>query len=307
MKTGSAYLAARLRFRHLSLIIEIKRSGSLRAAAQKLSLTQPALSKALTEIESAFGFPLFTRTARGLVATVQGDVVVRGGALLLQELEHVHVEASADKNPQVQLRIGAPPFVAQGFLPDVIARMCRSEPSVKVQLIEERVPLLMEMLAQGRVDALVSSYPLKRPQQQGAQFKYEKLFDTEFVVVAPPGHFLARSRCVSWRQLAGEPWVMPAEASMVRPLIEESFMREGVIPPVPVVESASPVTNLRLVAAGVGISVMPADLALEAQASGQVKLIRISPKMPPGQVALIYRAGATNSRAHILREMLRLR
>ena len=307
MKTESTYLAARLRFRHLQLIIELKRSGSLRAAAQKLNLTQPALSKALAEIESAFGFPLFTRNARGLIPTAQGEVAVRGSTLLLQELEHVHSEAAAGGSAQMQVRIGAPPFVAQGFLPDVLARLSRRDPLVRVQLLEERVPMLMDMLAQGMVDALVTSYPLERPQQEGIRFEYEKLFDTEFAVIAPPGHPLANGRVVSWRRLAEEPWVMPAKVSMVRRVIEESFMREGVMPPVPLIESTSPVTNLRLVAAGVGLSATPADLARHAQASGQVKLLRVAPKMQPGPVALIYRAGVANARVDMLREILKLK
>lgn len=307
MKTESTFLAARLRFRHLQLITELKRSGSLRAAAIQLNLSQPALSKALAEVERAFGFSLFTRNARGLIPTTQGEIAIRGGILLLQELEHMHNEAAAGSSTQLQVRIGAPPFVAQGFLPGVLARLSRSEPPVQVQLLEERVPMLMDMLAQGSVDALVTTYPLERPLQEGIRFQYEKLFDTEFAVIAPPDHPFAHGRRVSWRQLATEPWVMPARVSMVRRVIEESFMREGVMPPVPVVESASPVTNLRLVAAGIGLSATPADLALNAQASGQVKLIKVAPKMPSGPVALVYRAGVANLRVDLLRGILNLK
>lgn len=307
MKLAVPNLAARLRFRHLQLIIEIKRSGSLRAAAQKLNLTQPALSKALAEIESAFGFPLFTRTPRGLTPTAQGDVALRGSVLLLQELAHVHSEASAGSSAQLQIRIGAPPFVAQGFLPGIVAQLSRRKPPVQVQLLEERVPMLMDMLTQGMVDALITSYPLERPAQDGIPLQYEKLFDSAFAVIAAPGHPLANGRTVSWRQLAEEPWVMPSKLSMARRLIEESFMREGVLPPVPLVESTSPVTNLRLVAAGVGLSATPADLARQAQASGQVKLLRVSPKMQSGPVALIYRAGVDNPRVDMLRAILKLK
>ena len=109
------------------------------------------------------------------------------------------------------------------------------------------------------------------------------------------------------KRLAGEPWVMPAPTSMLRRLIDESFMRAGVVPPLPVVESTSPVTNLRLVAAGVGLSATPADMARHAQASGQIKLLRVAPKMRPGPVALIYRAGVANARVEILREILKLK
>jgi DNA-binding transcriptional LysR family regulator len=301
---STSALASRLRFRHLQLVSTLHESGSLRAAAQRLHLTQPALSKALAEIESAFGFALFNRNARGLVATPEGEVAVRGARLLLQELAHVQAEAAAGGAAQVLLRIGAPPFVAQGMLPAVLARLAAREPPVRLQLVEERVPLLVDMLLQGRVDALVTSYPLQGAQPQGQRLHYEKLFDAQFHVIAPPGHPLARARQVDWARLATARWIMPAPVSMVRRVIEESFMRQGVVPPVPVIESTSPVTNIRLVAAGVGISGVPADLVAPACAAGEVKVLRVVPAMPAGPVALVTRSGAANPRVALLREAL---
>lgn len=297
-------LVTRLRFRHLRLITELKRSGSLRAAAQALNLTQPALSKALGELEGAFGFALFTRTARGLTPTTQGDIAVRGAVMLLAELAHLRAEAAAGDSAAALVRVGAPPFVAQGYLPAVFARLAQRQPPVRVRLLEERVPLLLEALAGGEVDALVTSYPARMPELGGVQLHFEKLFDADFVVIAPPGHSLARARQVDWQRLAREPWVMPAPTSMLRRLIDESFMRAGVVPPLPVVESTSPVTNVQLVAAGVGLSAAPATTVRHEQAIGRVKRVRVSPAMLPGPVALICRAGVDNPRVALLREAL---
>ena len=300
----TAQLVSRLRFRHLQLMTELKRGGSLRAAAQVLNLTQPALSKALGEIESAFGFALFTRTARGVTPTASGEVAIRGAALLLQELAHVREEAAAGGSTAAIVRIGAPPFVAQGYLPPVLLRLCRRDPPVRVHLLEERVPVLMQALVAGEVDALVTSYPAQMPQAGAVALVYEKLFDAEFHIIAPPGHPLARARQVDWQRLALEPWVMPAQASMVRRVIEECFMRAGAVAPVPVVESTSPVTNVQLVAAGLGLSATPAATARHAISLGQVKRVRAVPPIAPGPVALIYRAGVENPRVMLLREAL---
>lgn len=299
-------LVARLRFRHLQLITELRRGGSLRAAAQTLNLTQPALSKALGEIEGAFGFALFTRTARGLTPTAHGEVAIRGAALLLEELAHLQREAAAGESAAATVRIGAPPFVAQGYLPEVLARLTRRDPPVRVQLLEERVPVLMQALAQGEVDALVTSYPAQMPEAGAVPLRYEKLFEAEFSIIAPPGHPLARARQVDWQRLAQEPWVMPARTSMVRRVIEESFMRAGAVPPLPVIESTSPVTNVQLVAAGLGLSATPASTLRHAQGLGLVKRVRVSPAIPPGPVALIYRAAVANPRVALLREALGL-
>lgn len=65
-------LLSRLRFKHLQLLLALHQGGSLRAAASLMHLTQPALSKALGEIEAAFGVTLFLRNARVLEPTAQG-------------------------------------------------------------------------------------------------------------------------------------------------------------------------------------------------------------------------------------------
>ncbi|MFC6281440.1 MULTISPECIES: LysR family transcriptional regulator [Polaromonas] len=300
-------LVARLRFRHLRLITELQRGGSLRAAAQTLNLTQPALSKALAEIEGAFGFALFTRTARGLTPTAQGAVALRGAVLLLEELAHLGREAAAGESAAATVRVGAPPFVAQGYLPEVLARLTRCDPPVRVQLLEERVPVLMQALQQGEVDALLTTYPMHMPEAGAVQLRYEKLFEVEFSIIAPPGHPLTRARQVSWQRLAEEPWIMPARTSMARRMIEECFMLAGVVPPLPVVESTSPVTNVQLVAAGIGLSIAPANTVLRhAQNMSLVKRVRVSPAIPTGPVALVYRAAVANPRVALLRDALGL-
>src|SRR5215468_9712831 len=120
MPATDAHLLARLRFRHLQLIAEIERSGSLSASAAALNLTQPALSKALKEVEAMLGFPLFSRGARGLQKTSQGEIVMHGATLLLRELQHVHAEAqSAGPDGRIAgiLRLGAPAYLSASLLP----------------------------------------------------------------------------------------------------------------------------------------------------------------------------------------------
>lgn len=309
MKAGISFeprhLVARLRFRHLQLLVELHRSGSLRAAAVVLNLTQPALSKSLHEVEGAFGFPLFVRSARGLAATPRGEIAIRGAALMLEELAHVGAEASADPAETV-LRLGAPPFVAQAHLPEVLARLVQGNARVRVQLVEERVPLLLQLLLDGRVDALVTSYPTELPEVPGQALHYEKLFETGFAVIAPPGHPLVKARRVSWQRLGQEAWIMPAASSMVRRMMDEVFRSQGVLTPVPVIESTSPVTNLRLVAAGLGLSAVPATTVLSALALGEVKQLRVHPAIAQAPVALIHRAAPANPRVALLREALGL-
>ncbi|VCU72432.1 HTH-type transcriptional regulator GbpR [Pigmentiphaga humi] len=302
------HLVAKLRFRHLRLLKEVQATGSLRAAGQALNLTQPAISKALTEIENAFGFALFVRTARGLTPTEQGKVVLRGATLLLEELDHLRSEAVAVDRFAAQIRIGAPPFLAQTYLPGVIARLVNQALPVRVQLLEDRVPPLIDALRRGELDALITTFPLQMLESDAAAFEYVKLFEVQFAVVAPPGHPLVRARRVDWARLSREPWVMPTEGSMGRKLIEDCFTHAGLPMPLPAIESTSPTTSVQLVGAGLGIGIIP-DVELlhhSALRAGTVKQIRVAPEPPASVVALIVRKGPVNSRVVLLKEALEL-
>lgn len=300
-------LFARLRFRHLQLVAEVERTGSLRAAATALHLTQPALSKALKEMEGMLGFALFTRTARGLARTAQGAVFIHGAHLLLDEMRHVRDEANAagpDARAAAVLRIGAPPFVAMSILPAVLLKLAARVPPVLVKLREDRVPQLFGALLAGEVDALVTIYTTEAlAAGAGKALRYEKLADQDYAVIAAPAHPLARARRVPWSRLATERWVLAAKSALIRDVVEENFLREGLIPPKPVVESTSPVTNVKLVAAGLGLSAVPAASMREAERSGEVTRLRVHPPIAPTAVGLIYRASAaSHPRVALLRE-----
>jgi len=302
------HLVARLRFRHLNLLTEVQARGSLRAAAQSLNLTQPALSKALAEIEAAFGFPLFLRTPRGLKPTAQGAVVLRGATLLLAELGHVHAEALAADRLAAKIRIGAPPFVAQTYLPEVIQRLVRHDAPLRVQLQEDRVPALIQSLQRGELDALITTFPLQMLESERGALQSIKLFEVQFAAIAARGHPLLRARRADWIRLAREPWVMPVEGSMGRRLIEDCFRHSGVPVPPPVIEATSPTTSLQLVAAGLGLGIVP-DVALLSHGpvpAGAVGQIRVAPEPPSSAVALIFRSGPMNPRIERLQQALGL-
>ena len=303
---------ARLRFRHLQLIAEIERTGSLRAAADTLHLTQPALSKALKELEAMLGFPLFVRTLRGLERTAQGEVLIRGARLLMEELRYVRAEADAagpEGRAAAQLRIGAPPFIAMHVLPKVLRKLIMRDPPVLVKLREDRAPALLDAVIAGELDALVTVYAPEAASASAREaLRYEKLADEEYVVIAPPQHALARLRRAAWSELAREAWVMTRSSSMTRVVLEQCFVRAGVMPPAPVIESDSPVTNVRLAAEGIGLSAVTASTMREAESAGAVKRIRPDPPIPATAYGLLYRAArAAHPRIALLREALNLR
>lgn len=291
-------LVSRLRFRHLRLLVELQRAGTLSKAAERLNLSQPALSKMLKEVEGAFGLALFDRSARGLTMTTPGAVVVQGAAVMLAELGHVSEAARASTEaPTALLHLGAPPAVAAGgALPPVLARLQAGPMRIVVRLREEPVPRLFDALVQGELDALLTSYnqaafAAKRP----TRLVYERCAEHEYVVIAPAGHRLARRRSVTWKELSDERWIMAEPSLLSRQALESQFLRSGAEVPQACVVSDSPATNVQLVAAGIGLAAVPLAMAQADERIGRV--VRLAVAMTPQRVpsALVYRAAAKGS------------
>jgi len=299
VRSSFEHLLARLRFRHLQLLTEIEQTGSISRAALSLNLTQPALSKALRELEQAIGFPLFLRGPRGLQQTAQGALVTRGAALLLRQLESVHgqAEAAAGGGPGGGLlRLGAPAFVAVSMLPAVIRKLtAEAGLGMQIQLREASVPQLMEDLQRGDLDALVSLYDSALMTRAGVQVIFERFAHERYTVIAPRGHPLARQRNPSWGTLRHHPWVLTRKPSFARVFVEDHFRTQGVEPPTPVCETDGPITASRFVAAGIGLSCVPEITAREAQ----VEVLNLHPAQLSVTVGLVHLAAAVGQ-PHIL-------
>lgn len=287
-------LIRRIRFRHLHMLLELQRLGTLRATAQVLNQTQPALSKTLGEIEQAFGFELFVRGPRGLAPSPRGEVVLRGASVLLAELGHMFAEAShAASRPKETLRIGALPFAAHGLVPGLLRTIHKTSPDLYFEIREGSTTQLFEATAKGDIDAAICTYSKATlSAAQAEQLQFLKIAEERFVVVVPKSHPLCRRKSVNWKHLAEERWVLPRPESLLRNAVEARFLAEGLSAPSPVVVSNSPTTNVKLVAEGVGLTCVPASTIGDFERAGKVRRLHIEPEIEAVAVALFHRQGA---------------
>lgn len=293
MNGEDARLVSRLRFSHLRLVVELERCGSLRRASDAMHLTQSALSKSLRELESMLGVRLYERSGAGLQITAEGRALARTATLMLGELGQMRDDVLAvAQGRHASLRVGATPFLALTLLPRVFESLGRAAPGYRVTLVEGRVPELMQGLADGALDALVSTQPLDIGDPVLAGFTHEPLMPANLVVIASPSHPLCPAKRVRWAQLAGERWILPSAPSLVRDVVDRAFVGQGLRPPTPAIESAYPATNLALVAQGIGIAALPGASMLSAERSGIVRRLKVSPGMPMPPVSLVYRRAA---------------
>lgn len=302
----SRRLASKLRFQHLELLVALQEAGSLHGAARVLNLTQSSLSKALSQIEEAFDQPLFVREARGVRPTPTGAIVIEGAARMLRELSHVETQSDAAQATRI-LRIGALPFVAAAHLPAVLRRMELLQSGVRVQVSEGSAPQLIQLLLAGELDVLLTSHAYEMIDLPQGQLCYERLFDSEYVVISGPGNPLAASGAVTWQQLFHEPWILPSPVSMMRRLVDEAFLRAGLLTPAPLVEFSGPITNLHMVAAGLGVSVVPVLLLKYAESAGDVVRLPVAPPLPRLPIGLAFRkTHADDPRLQMVRRAVQL-
>ena len=324
MRDPEDALISRLRFRHLELIRSLGATGSLHKTAKSMNLSQPAISKALVEIESSFGFRLFGRSPSGVAVTPRGQAILEGATLLLNGLRHVrrgalHAERpSTASDPRNSPRLlTEPTFAFLGnitfnsfggyptslvgtvtLVPRLLWTLRKHGDEASVSLWEGRGPQMFELFRSGELDALLVavSSDLVQFQPAGAM-TMKPLFKEGLAVVAAVDHPLARRRRVSWRNVVEERWILPQAPSVVEEAIRSAFVSQGLVPPRPWIESMPPVTNIELVAAGHGISAVPSSLARTARERGLISELRIEPKgqLPP--VSFIFRSAEAESPA----------
>jgi DNA-binding transcriptional LysR family regulator len=297
--TDRRALLARLRFRHLELVRSLADSGSLRETARRLHLSQPAVSKAVREIEGLTGVELFQRSPQGTELTRAGHALVRGAEVLLRELDYLGGElASSDAGDAQVLRIGAPPVLVTWALPGALAAARAAMPTLRVQLFEANLPQLIKQLERGVLQCVVGlQTPEMLEASRAANVRCEQLTGQTLAVIAAPGHPPARRRRVGWSDLASADWILPPERTVVRQALAQTLARAGLLLPRPVVESAQLATNIELAASGVGIAVAPLAAAAIAERRGAVRRIPVEPSIVVPPLAVLVRAAHEDAEA----------
>lgn len=293
MSTSPDYLVRRLRLRHLELLVALADAGTMRAAASRLHLSQPALSKMLGEIEAGFGARLFERSPQGLAANALGAAVTYRARVMLAELARGKDEVDALRTGAVGvLRVGTLSVTA--VVPRAVVQLRERMPGARVQIQEGRVRDLVHRLLEGELDCVFGAItpelltsdllPLLRP---------EVLLEDELCVLSATAVTTPRGRTLGWADLQAMPWVAPPKDTLVRQALMTAFLNEGLQPPEPAIEVLSSVTVgsvLRMDPALLGA--VRFDHARDEIARGGVRRIAVRPVAPLPALGLYTRRAA---------------
>lgn len=252
----------KLRIRDLLLLEYIQDCGSLRQVAERLHVTQPAVTLALQVIEDAFGVALVQRGRRGVTLTATGQAVLRRLTVGRKELAAAYAAAMEPDAPHV--RLGCSPVAAMDLVPAVLGEFFRSlgERRARVTITESSVPGLWTLLHQGDLDAIVCRMPhAGQMDLLRSGLVCEMVGAERLVLVAPRDSMLARPGPLDLELLSRQSWVLPPKDSVAHLVLSEWLVTAGVPAPVSTVTSSSFHTSLMLAAAAGMVTLAPESAA----------------------------------------------
>jgi DNA-binding transcriptional LysR family regulator len=197
-----------MRLQHLHLLLALAQTGSLRASAQAMNVTQPALTKALRQLEEEFGTALVVRTPKGVRLAPAGELLAARAATVVREIERAREEVAwQTKHAQARVTVGVSPVAAILLAPGAMARFGARWPQVRVRVIDSLYPRVLAQVRGGEFDLAIGPLP---PEGVGRDLVVQPLFDSQNVIAARHDHPLAR--CTRLAQLANASWVLTGPA-----------------------------------------------------------------------------------------------
>jgi len=244
----------------------IAETGQLTRAAEKLHVSQPALSAQLKALEEELEFTLFERTPNGMVLTAAGKRLLAGAENVIAAAQGLQNEARAMKGALVgKARIGTlsdPQFIRIG---ELVGHAAALHPLLELELHQGVTGEQLALVRDGALDASYYYGDLKYPSVTGLALR-------EIVYrVAAPAAWCARLQEATWTDIARQSWIIPPPISTHHQLAHALLAEHGVEPQ-RIVEADQEAVVESLVVSGIGMALVREDLALKAEAAGEVCL-----------------------------------
>ncbi len=274
-------LRSNIKLRHLQLLVALDQFRHLGRTAEFLSVSQPAVSKMLSEVESMFGLALFDRSTRGSEPTTGGESIIRFARSVLAEYERTRDEISAvESGAAGRTRVGSMVVAMPVLLARAVAMLKKRSAHATVLVEEGDLTHLLPKLRLGELDLFVGRL---EPGYAAPDLVTEALFNEPMVAVVKPGHTLTHKARPGWADLAALPSVMPPPWASLRVKLEQQFYKHGLHPPTDLVETSSFLALLTFVAERNAAGFLARSVARHFERQGVVKVLplKITVELPP--------------------------
>jgi DNA-binding transcriptional LysR family regulator len=248
-----------MRLRHYEILVALNDLGNLRKAAEQLAISQPAVTKALQEIESQLGAALFERHSKGVTATPVGEAAVQHARLAISESRRLQETLDGLQAGHLgRVRVGSIMAPVPQMLTRAIAQAKGQHPQMDISVMVDTSDMLMGHLENGTLDIVIGR--LTERVERGS-FSFELLGEESLSVVAGFHHPLAKARQTSLKALMAYGWILQPRGSPMRELLELAFAESGLASPESIVESAAVLLTTTLLQHSTMLAVVPTSVA----------------------------------------------
>jgi LysR family hydrogen peroxide-inducible transcriptional activator len=268
----------------------VAEAGSFSRAAEQSHVSQPSLSQQIMKLEDELGARLFDRLGRSVRLTETGQTFLPRARAVLRELEAARGDVAEQKDSVGgTVTIGVIPTVAPYFLPQRLTSFSRKFPQVRLTVVEEITPVLLDQVRASKVDLAVLALPIR-----GHEFETFPLFRERFFAALPAGHKFSKCRSVSLKDLRADPFLLLRDGHCFRDNAVAACDRARVHPLI-VFESGQFSSLLSMVGAGMGVSIVP-EMAIEKKS--RCRFVRIQDAAAARTIGAVVLRGRSLSRAH---------
>jgi LysR family hydrogen peroxide-inducible transcriptional activator len=279
-------------FRQLEHFVLLAEHGHFGRAAQACPVTQSTLSASIKELENTLQAALVDRTKRRVLLTPLGHEIVERARQILREGEDLVEAARAASEPlSGTLRMGVVPTIGPFLLPNILPRLRRAHPALRLYLVEDLTARLVEELHTGRLDIVLLALPY-----DCGNVEVRVLFRDPFKVALPQGHPLAGRKAVDLEQLRHQGLLLLKEGHCLREhaLAACRLADRKQIEPV---EATSLHTLAQMVDNGLGVTLLP-QLAIDGGILSGTTLAALptTGEQPSREIGLVWRRGTGRQR-----------
>lgn len=291
-------------FNDLEAFLAVKETGSFHLAAERLHLSQSAVTRRVQKLEMALDTILFERTTREVRPTLAAKRLEARAEAILDDAKETAL-AMRDESVAFEhqrnsvLTVAVLPTVFGLLVPDAIRIYRETGGVARFRFMDRNANGVAEAVAKGEADFGVCSIPELEPST-----RFEPLFDDVIVLVVPRRHRLEKQEVVTWSEFSREDLIVPARGTGNRLLIDEAMARAR-LPLAWSCEVGRSTTALEMVAAGNGLALLPrsAVASKETQAFGYVPVVKPAIVRPVG---LLTRVGQkSTSTEEVFKAILR--
>lgn len=269
--------------KQLKAFVAVAQTRSFAEACAHVHLSQPALSIAIKNLEEVVGGRLLARTTRTLALTPEGESFYPVAKRLLADwdeaLQDLHNHFAMRRG---KLTIAAMPSFAASLLPSALVHYRQRYPHINIAVQDVTAENVIDMVRAGRVELGVCFDP---GELEGVVF--EPLFEDKFVAIFTKGHALEVHKSISWKALHSNAFIALQRPSGIRQLIDKTVEKHGFSLTVEF-EAHQLATIGRMVACGLGVSVVPSLCKTQMQRHGAVWRALVKPVVKR-DVGIVYR------------------